>query len=94
MNMDMQTLIIVIVVVLLIVYLLNLNQARRGNGGNYMEDGGERPVYDDPDIDGRGSFGRDRGGSSFPGSSGSSSRRPSNDSPNIRGRGSFGKDKR
>ena len=93
--MDMQTLIIVIVVVLLIIYLLNLNQSRRGDGGTYLDDGGERPIYDDPDIDGRGSFGRDRGSSSsFPGTSGSSSRRPSNDSPNIRGSGSFGKDKR
>jgi hypothetical protein len=63
--------------------------------------GDGRPTYDDADVEGRGSFGRNRGTSSggrnmnFPWSGGSrGGSRPSVDSRNVRGRGSFGRDKR
>ena len=63
--------------------------------------GDGRPTYDDPDVEGRGSFGRPRnpsggtGGMNFPWSRGSrGGSRPSVDSRNVRGRGSFGRDKR
>jgi hypothetical protein len=82
---------------------MNSYQNPYGYDPNYdpNEDYGEgRPTYDDPDVEGRGSFGRDRGSSggrsmNFPwrgGSRGGS--RPSVDSPNVRGRGSFGRNKR
>jgi len=96
---DISTYIIILVIVLLVAYLINRSQSR---GGMYRDDsqGDESPYYDDPDIRGQGSFGRDasdndisesRPRSSFPSGPGPGSRR---DSPNIRGRGSFGKDKR
>ena len=89
--MDMQTLIIIVLIVVLIMYLMNRNQSQSSNGGSYLP-GDERPTYDDPDIEGRGSFGRDHGSSSSPRMTNSPSRRV--DSPTVRGRGSFGKDKR
>jgi len=49
--MDFQTIIIVIAVVLLIAYIFNRMQSR----GNQM--GSERPRYNDPNVQGQGSFG-------------------------------------
>lgn len=77
---------------------------RRGGGYPPADDPNyETPTYDDPDISGRGSFGRDRGrGFPFGGSRKSgppkgAGRTPGlggrPDSPNISGRGSFGRDK-
>jgi hypothetical protein len=99
--MDMQTIFIIVVIALLIMYLINRNQSRSGYGsGNPLEPGNERPRYDDPDIEGRGSFGRDNDAESssyMPRSSPGRDAvqpRPTRDSDNIRGRGGFGKDKR
>lgn len=89
--MDTQTLLIIVIVVLLVLYLMNRGQSQSGGSGPYSE-GDEGPYYDDPNIEGRGSFGRDRSNSS----SYRETPRPTQriDSPNVRGRGSFGKDKR
>ena len=90
-----ETYIILFVIVLLVAWLLTRNQ-RTSVGGEPYEEGQERPRYDSPDIEGRGSFGRDRMdddatdvrprvGGPRPGAG--------RDNPNIRGQGSFGKDK-
>lgn len=92
-----ETYIILFVIVLLVAWLLTRNQ-RTSVGGEPYEEGQERPRYDSPDIEGRGSFGRDsstidddatdmrpRVGGPRPGAG--------RDNPNIRGQGSFGKDK-
>jgi len=64
--------------------------------------GDEQPRYDNPNIDGRGSFGRDRNPDrGNPTSSGNDTRRQPDsstgrsrpDDKNVRGRGSFGRDK-
>jgi len=52
--MDFQTIIIVIAVVLLIAYIFNRMQSR----GSQM--GSERPRYNDPNVQGQGSFGSNR----------------------------------
>jgi hypothetical protein len=88
--MDMQSLLIMVLIVLLIIYLINRIQSQ-GTGGNSLGDGSERPIYDDPNIEGHGGFGRDRGSSS---SIPANEPRPRIDSENIRGHGSFGRDKR
>jgi hypothetical protein len=51
--MDFQTIIIIVAVVLLLAYLFNRLQSR----GNQM--GSERPRYNDPNVQGQGSFGSD-----------------------------------
>jgi hypothetical protein len=87
---DIEVYIIVLVIVLLIAYLLTRNQSNVNSGTNPYEPGDERPRYDAPDIEGQGSFGRNRSG----GFDNDAQPRTRNDSPNIRGQGSFGKDKR
>jgi hypothetical protein len=92
---DIEVYIIVLVVVLLIAYLINRNQSVNSGGPyDYGERGDEEPRYDSRDIEGQGSFGRNRGSSSP--SSSYQRRNPSNarrDNPNIQGQGSFGRDK-
>jgi len=95
---DISTYIIILVIVLVVAYLINRSQSR---GTAYRDDyqGDEAPYYDDPDVRGQGSFGRDASDNDFErrpsgGMSGPGPATPRRDSPNIRGRGSFGKDKR
>jgi len=89
--------------IFLLVGLMLLPRLLRGfggpaNGGYY---GGERPEYDDPNINSRGSFGRS--GGLFGGSrsrqyddppSAPSSPGGRVDDPNIRSRGGFGRSKK
>ena len=93
-------------ILLVLPRLMNMGQSQYGTDPRNDDDyrGGERPQYDDPDVEGRGSFGRPRnpsgGGMNFPWvgnrrneGSRSSASRPSVDNRNVRGRGSFGRDK-
>jgi hypothetical protein len=59
--MDFQTIIIILAIVLAIAYLVRRNQSTANNNSGH---GSERPSYDDPNIQGRGSFGRNRGNQS------------------------------
>ena len=93
--MDFQTIIIIGAIILLIAYLVNRNQANRGNNNQI---GNERPTYDDRDVAGSGSFGRDRDQASSERQNNQSNReitKPSsrNDDRNVAGQGSFGRDK-
>ena len=89
--MDFQTILVIVVIVLLLAYIINRNQGA-GNG-----QGNQSPRYDDPNIDGRGSFGRDRDNQSPTQRIRSNQdSRPSNsghNDPNVEGHGSFGRDK-
>lgn len=96
---------------LLLAFWMMSRMMRYGGGGNpYGRSGGaypdetgrESPTYDSPDIESRGSFGRDRG--AFPSlrrksgpPSGSSGRTfglgGRRNDPNIRSRGGFGRDR-
>jgi hypothetical protein len=74
--------------IFVIVGFMLLTRLLRGFGGNnYGNQGPERPEYDDPDIQGGGSFGRPPGGS---GIFGGGSERPTHNDPGVRGRGFFG----
>lgn len=92
----MEGYLIILVIVLLIAYLITRNQARSGYGsGTGM--GNEEPYYDDPDIQGQGSFGRNQGSNPLGRMMDRETTRPSasrRDNPNIQGRGSFGRNKR
>src|SRR5688572_2757714 len=101
--MDFQTIIIIVAVVLLLAYLFNRMQSR----GSQM--GSERPSYNDPNVQGQGSFGSNRSNPNVsnyqrdqrdqnrfdnaPGTQSQSSPRRGNDSQEVEGRGSFGRDK-
>ena len=98
-------------ILLVLPRLMNMGQNQYGYDPRNDDDyrGGERPRYDDPDVEGRGGFGRDRDtttrdttgsrSSNFPwvgnrrSGGGSSAGRPSVDNRNVRGRGSFGRNK-
>jgi uncharacterized protein YgiB involved in biofilm formation len=64
-----------------VVGLFLLPRLLRSLGGtNYSQQGNNRPEYDDPNINSRGSFGGPAGGE-----------RPTYDSPNVQSRGMFGR---
>ena len=94
-------------ILLILPRLMNTGQNQYGTDPRTDDDyrGGEQPRYDDPDVEGRGGFGRDRDTSTSSGNrssnfpwmggrrSGGGGSRPSVDSRNVRGRGSFGRNK-
>jgi hypothetical protein len=88
--MDTQTIIIVVAIVLLIAYLLYRNQSSTNND---LRQGTERPSFDNPNIQGHGGFGRDRGNQRNASNSEATQPSSHNDDPNVRGKGSFGRDK-
>lgn len=89
--MDTQTIIAIVAIVLLIAYVIYRN---RSTINNNMPQGRERPNYDDPNIQGRGSFGRNRDNTTRNTSSSDLFRKGSpRDNPNVRGKGGFGRDK-
>jgi hypothetical protein len=92
--MNFQTIVIILVIVL-VAYLINRNRSKANNN---LGQGSERPTHDDPNIQGHGSFGRDRVNQSDNQNNSSSSAVPQasshNDDPNIGGQGGFGRDKR
>ncbi len=68
--------------IFLLVGFMLLSRMMRGMAGGGRYAGGQRPEYDDPNIQSRGSFGRS-GGGLF--------NRPRYNDPNIQSRGSFGR---
>lgn len=88
--MDIQTILIIVGVVLLIAYLMNRNKSTINNA---LRRGTERPSFDNPNIQGRGSFGRNQDNQHN--TSNSETTRPGshNDGPNVIGKGGFGRDK-
>lgn len=94
--MDTQTIIIIVAVVLLIAYLVYRNQSTANSN---LRQGTERPSFDNPNIQGRGGFGRDRSNQSQSDRQGNSSHSDvthsgsHKDDPNIRGQGGFGRNK-
>lgn len=90
--MDFQTIFIILAIVLLVAYLINRKQSNTDN--NDLEQGSERPNYDDPNVQGRGSFGRNRANQSSRSTNNTPPANSQNDDPNVRGRGGFGRNKR
>jgi hypothetical protein len=90
--MDFQTIIIVLAIVLLVAYLVQRNQSRINN--NNVDRGTERPNHDDPNVQGHGSFGRNRDKQRNSAARNAPQANSQNDDPNVRGRGGFGRDKR
>jgi hypothetical protein len=95
--MDFQTLLVIVVIGVLLIYLL-----KRGQSGgvkpnvNAQSQGTEHPRYDDPNVEGQGSFGRDssnQSASESRNSNSSGTERPRHDDPNVEGHGGFGRDR-